>query len=104
MLLTAGFTASLNTNPLDGPMVSLPLAVFEFVKSPEPASCARGFGAAAVLLLLVLILFVIARIIGGRGPGNLSQRQLAAGALRSRPATRARFARREPARGGCRHR
>ena len=36
---------------------------------------ARGFGAAAVLMLLVLVLFVIARLIGGRGPGDLSKRQ-----------------------------
>jgi phosphate transport system permease protein len=65
VLLTAGFTASLNLDPLHGPMISLPLAVFEFVKSPEPTMIARGFGTAAVLMVLVLILFVIARIIGG---------------------------------------
>ena len=75
VLLTAGFTAALNTNPASGPMVSLPLATFEFIKSPEPTMIARGFGTAAVLMLLVLILFVIARIIGGRGPGNLSRLQ-----------------------------
>jgi phosphate transport system permease protein len=66
VLLTAGFTASLNLDPLHGPMISLPLAVFEFVKSPEPTMIARGFGTAAVLMILVLLLFVIARIIGGQ--------------------------------------
>lgn len=66
VLLTSGFTAALNTDPLNGPMVSLPLAVFQFVKSPEPNMIARGFGTAVVLLMLVLILFVIARIIGGQ--------------------------------------
>lgn len=65
VLLTSGFTASFNADPFHGPMVSLPLAVFQFVKSPEPAMIARGFGTAAVLMLLVLVLFVIARIIGG---------------------------------------
>lgn len=75
VLLTAGFTAALNTNPASGPMVSLPLATFEFVKSPEQTMIVRGFGTAAVLMLLVLILFVIARIIGGRGAGNLSKVQ-----------------------------
>jgi phosphate transport system permease protein len=75
VLLTAGFTASLNTNPTTGPMISLPLATWEFVKSPEPSMIARGFGTAAVLMLLVLILFAIARIIGGRGPGNLTKFQ-----------------------------
>ncbi|MEU6340413.1 phosphate ABC transporter permease PstA [Streptomyces sp. NPDC046977] len=75
VLLTAGFTAELNTNPLHDPMVSLPLAAFELVKSPEPTYIARGFGTAAVLLVLVLVLFVMARIFGGRGPGKLTHRQ-----------------------------
>lgn len=75
VLLTAGYTAYTNTNPFSGPMVSLPLAVFELVKSPQPVQIARGFGAAAVLLLLVLGLFVLARTIGGRPAGQLSARQ-----------------------------
>ncbi|MFF2379980.1 phosphate ABC transporter permease PstA [Streptomyces sp. NPDC058108] len=75
VLLTAGFTAALNTDPTSGPMVSLPLAVFNFVKSPQPTMIARGFGAAAVLMALVLVLFVIARVIGGRGPGHQTRRQ-----------------------------
>ena len=66
VLLTSGFTASLNLDPLHGPMVSLPLAIFQFVKSPEPTMIARGFGTAAVLMLIVLALFVVARIIGGQ--------------------------------------
>ncbi|SEO99826.1 phosphate ABC transporter permease PstA [Actinacidiphila rubida] len=74
VLLTAGFTAVTNLDPGNGPMVSLPLATFEFVKSPQPAMIARGFGTAATLLVLVLILFVIARTIGGRGPGELTRR------------------------------
>ncbi|MEY2676747.1 MAG: phosphate transporter permease PstA [Actinomycetota bacterium] len=64
VLLTSGFTASLNLNATEGPMVSLPLAIFQFVKSPEPTMIARGFGTAAVLMLLVLILFLLARILG----------------------------------------
>ncbi|GAA1355839.1 phosphate ABC transporter permease PstA [Streptomyces beijiangensis] len=75
VLLTAGFTAELNANPLEGPQVSLPLAVFEFVKSPEPTMIARGFGTAAVLMGLVLFLFILARVIGGRAPGRLTKRQ-----------------------------
>ena len=75
VLLTAGFTAAMNTNPFSGPMVSLPLATFEFVKSPQQSFIARGFGAAAVLLALVLTLFLIARALGGKAPGELSDRQ-----------------------------
>jgi phosphate transport system permease protein len=75
VLLTAGFTASMNTDPLHGPMVSLPLEAYQAVQSPEPAMIARGFGAAATLLVLVLVLFVAARAIGGRGAGQLTNRQ-----------------------------
>ncbi|PZF81312.1 phosphate ABC transporter, permease protein PstA [Jiangella anatolica] len=76
VLLTAGFTNHLSLNPLDGPMVSLPLLTFDLVRSPEPAYIARGFGAAALLMVIVLGLFVAARVIGGRGPGRLTKRQL----------------------------
>jgi phosphate transport system permease protein len=75
VLLTSGVTAVVNTNPFEGPMISLPLQVFDFVKSPEPNMIARGFGTAAVLILLVLTLFAIARLIGGRAPGDLTVRQ-----------------------------
>ncbi|MFD8420561.1 phosphate ABC transporter permease PstA [Streptomyces sp. NPDC059466] len=75
VLLTAGFTQELNTDPLHDPMVSLPLAAFKLVESPEPTYIARGFGTAAVLLTLVLVLFVAARVVGGRGPGKLTRRQ-----------------------------
>jgi len=76
VLLTAGTTTFFNVNPFSGPMVSLPLATFNFVKSPEPTMIARGFGTAVVLMLLVIVLFALARVIGGRGAGVLSPRQL----------------------------
>ncbi|GAA2223961.1 phosphate ABC transporter permease PstA [Herbiconiux moechotypicola] len=75
VLLTSGITAVMNVNPFSGPMISLPLQVFDFVRSPEPNMIARGFGTAAVLILLVLGLFIVARLIGGRGPGQQSDRQ-----------------------------
>lgn len=75
VLLTSGVTAVVNTNPFEGPMISLPLQVFDFVRSPETTMIARGFGTATVLLMLVLVLFAIARLIGGRGPGQLTPRQ-----------------------------
>ncbi|MGH3695418.1 MAG: phosphate ABC transporter permease PstA [Pseudonocardiaceae bacterium] len=74
VLLTAGFGSSLNLNVLSGPMPSLPLATFTFSQSPEPTMIARAFGAAAVLLALVLVLFALARALGGRSPGELSPR------------------------------
>lgn len=83
VLLAAGFTAAVNVNPTSGPMISLPLATFEFVKSPEPNMIARGFGTALVLLGVVLIMFIVARFLGGRGPGQLSKRQMKARARQS---------------------
>lgn len=74
VLLTSGVTATMNTNPFAGPMISLPLQVFDFVRSPSENMIARGFGAAAVLMLLVLVLFMAARAIGGRAPGELTRR------------------------------
>jgi phosphate transport system permease protein len=75
VLLTAGYTAALNGDPAHGPNVSLSLAAFEFIKSPQPAMVARGFATAAFLMLVVLFLFVVARIVGGHGPGHVSKRQ-----------------------------
>ncbi|MGW3151884.1 phosphate ABC transporter permease PstA [Streptomyces sp. NPDC001177] len=75
VLLTAGATAALNVDPTQGPMMSLPLAVFTFIRSPEPTMITRAFGTALVLLALVLLLFTLARVVGGRGPGHLSPRQ-----------------------------
>lgn len=90
VLLTAGFAADLNTNPFSGPMVSLPLEAYQAVQSPEPAMIARGFGSAATLLVLVLLLFAVARILGGRGAGQLTAGQLRRRAAASRR-DRARF-------------
>jgi len=67
VLLTSGASTYLTFNPvgdpnaLQQPMNSLPLFVFSAVRSGEPLFIQRGFGAASVLLLLVLILFVITR-------------------------------------------
>ncbi|AWB96452.1 phosphate ABC transporter permease PtsA [Agromyces badenianii] len=89
VLLTSGVTAAMNLNPFSGPMISLPLQVFELVKSPEPNMIARGFGAAATLIFLVLLLFAIARLVGGRGPGQLSgRRRRAVAAASARDAQR----------------
>jgi len=97
VLLTAGYGASVNFNFLSGPEVSLPLATFTFSQSPQPTMIARAFGAATVLLALVLVLFALARTLGGRPPGELSARaQQARGQQSQRDL--ARFMEREQAR------
>jgi phosphate transport system permease protein len=76
VLLTAGYTTGFNVNPMSGPMVSLPLLTFSLTKSSQPGFVARGFGSATTLMVLVLVLFVIARLLGGRAAGDLSPRQV----------------------------
>jgi phosphate transport system permease protein len=75
VLITAGVGTHLNLNALSGPQPSLPLLTLLLTRSPSDSYVARGFGAGGTLLLLVLVLFITARAIGGRGPGNLSGRQ-----------------------------
>ena len=75
VLLTSGISQNLNLNPTRGAMMSLPLATYDFVRSPMPTQVARGFATAAVLMVLVLILFAIARFFGGRPAGRLSKGQ-----------------------------
>jgi phosphate transport system permease protein len=75
VLLVSGSTAAFNANPNANPMMSLPLATYEFVRAPQRELQIRGFATAAVLMMLVLVLFAVARIVGGRGAGQLSKRQ-----------------------------
>ena len=84
VLITAGATAHINTDPVHGPMMSLPLLSYTLVQNSQNNMVARGFGTAATLLVLVLVLFAIARIIGGRGAGQLTARQQRRRAARSR--------------------
>lgn len=93
VLLTAGFTASLNANPLSGPMVSLPLVTFQFVKSPQQTVIDRGFGAAVVLMGLVLVLFVLARVLGSQDVAKRAARRQRRAARAARRSDRGRRAR-----------
>ena len=65
LLLAAGITNSTNLNPVDGRMASLPLFVFYSYLTPgvppEPAYD-RGWAAALVLMLLIGVLFALARL------------------------------------------
>jgi phosphate transport system permease protein len=63
VLITSGASTFLNLNPIKDPMNSLPLFVFAAVRSGEPLYIARGFGAASVLLVVVLMLFVVIRFL-----------------------------------------
>jgi phosphate transport system permease protein len=77
VLIVSGSTKELNFNPLQGPQMSLPLFIWNFahVEATTTQYVIRGFGAAFVLVLVILVLFTAARRIGGSAPGQLSRRQ-----------------------------
>ncbi len=63
VLLTSGAAPFLTANPVGGAMNSLPLFIYTQVRSGEPTAIGRGFGAAVVLMTLVLGLFMLARFV-----------------------------------------
>lgn len=63
VLLTSGAASFMVANPADGVMNSLPLFIFSTVRSGEPIYIERAYGAAAILLGIVLILFIAARLL-----------------------------------------
>ncbi len=93
VLLVAGSTNELNWDPTHGPMLSLPLFAFTQMRMPLDTAIARAFGSSVVLLVLVVVLFGLARMLGGRPPGHMSRRK-----LRRLGAARARRLESEPAR------
>ena len=65
VLLTSGASTFFNSNPTKDPMNSLPLFIYASVTSGSPQMEERAYAAAAVLLTVVLILFLIARLVAG---------------------------------------
>ncbi|MFC7789046.1 phosphate ABC transporter permease PstA [Microbacterium sp. MAHUQ-60] len=66
LLLTAGFTASLNTNLFDGQMMTLPVFAYNSYMNQgtaADASVARAWAAALTLILIVMVLNLVARLI-----------------------------------------
>lgn len=75
VLIVSGWTDYTNYNPFHGHQNSLPLYIWVFIKYPQGVYHDRAWGAGLVLIAIVLILFTIARVIGGRDPGELTRRQ-----------------------------
>jgi phosphate transport system permease protein len=63
VMIASGNAGFMVTNPTHGVMNSLPLYIFTSARTGVPLQIDRAFGAAAVLLLLVIILFAIARLL-----------------------------------------
>src|SRR6516225_4015993 len=83
VLIVSGVTKEINANPLQGLQVNLPLFIFNYahIEAVNNNYIARGFGAGFVLVLVVLVLFALARWLGGKAPGELARRTLACAGL-----------------------
>lgn len=64
LILTMNPASSTNLNPFDGGMTTLPTYIYNYLASSYQTSQARAWGAALVLLIVVGILFALARILG----------------------------------------
>jgi phosphate transport system permease protein len=73
LLLTTLGNVRNNLDPFSDRQAALPLYVFQLFRQDLPNSVQRAWNGALVLIVLVLGLFVIARIIGGRGPGHIGR-------------------------------
>lgn len=63
VLLTSGAASFTVYDPTSGAMNSLPLFIYTNVRSGDPTAIQRAYGAAFVLLALVLVFFIVARLI-----------------------------------------
>jgi phosphate transport system permease protein len=63
VLIVSGASSFFNVNPFVNPMNSLPLFIYTGYLTGEPAAVTRAFGAASVLLVMVLVLFAAIRFI-----------------------------------------
>jgi len=75
LIMTAFGNDVLNRNPFNGPQESLPLYVYNLIRAPKEAQIARAWTGALVLVLIVLVLFTIARVLGGRSVGSGGSRR-----------------------------
>lgn len=66
LLLVTGYSDSTVLNPVSSPITALPTYIFMNVDQPYPNAVTRAWGAALALIILVGVLFVIARILGRR--------------------------------------
>ncbi len=66
VLIASGATPFLRFNPTGEPMMSLPLYIFTEVRSGQPLEIERAYGAACVLLAIVLVLFMALRVLARR--------------------------------------
>lgn len=70
LLMTAQYFVAFKSNPFDGPIATLPVLTFSFLQNGSDFAVARAWGAALVLLTLILVLFVLARSVSSSRRGS----------------------------------
>jgi phosphate transport system permease protein len=75
VLLTAQGSNFTNVNPLHGVQSDLPLYVYDLIFQPNKVDQQRAYSALLVLVLLVMVLFISARLIASRGDRRLRGRR-----------------------------
>ena len=73
LIVTSLGNTHFNGDPFKGKQDALPLMIYRLVRLPQTAEIQRAWTGALVLLGIVLVLFVLARIVGGRGPGHIGR-------------------------------
>lgn len=63
LLIVSATTTFFKGDPFQDPQMSLPLFIYTQYKTGQPVAITRAYGAATVLLALVLILFIVARLL-----------------------------------------
>ena len=72
VLFNAGGNSHYNWNPFSGQQDDLPFRVYQLIFQPGTNVVADAWGVSFVLVMVVLALFVLARRLGGGGPGRRS--------------------------------
>lgn len=64
LILTAFGASIINNNAFDGPQASLPLYVWQLVRNSDAGQVQRAWAGALALIVIVLVLFTLARVLG----------------------------------------
>lgn len=70
LIMTSFGSTAMNLNPVAGAQDSLPLFVYRLIANPFEAQQQRAWTGALVLVMVVLVLFTLARLIGAKASGQ----------------------------------
>ncbi len=84
LIVTSSGSSVMNANPFAPYQEALPHFVYQYIRGFNPGSgpYQRGWGAALVLIALMLVLFTLTRLLGSRGSIESKQRRAARRAAR----------------------